>query len=68
MSKFVQHGFMWKCSKRIHRDFSTEGEALNVAVQLVERRPRDVQGAKCGVNVKARNRRNIMEAVQHFGG
>ena len=42
----------------IHRDFAAVGEALNVAVQLVKRRPRDVQGAKGRVDVKAGNRRN----------
>ena len=42
----------------IHRDFAAVGEALNVAVQLVKRRPRDVQGAKCRVDVKAGNRWN----------
>jgi hypothetical protein len=44
--------------ERIHRDFATVGEALNVAVQLVKRRPRAVQAAKCCVYVKARSRRN----------
>jgi hypothetical protein len=41
-----------------HRDFTTASKALNVAVQLVKRRPRDVQGAKCRVDVKAGNPRN----------
>jgi len=39
-------------------DFAAVGEALNVAVQLIKRRPRDVPRAKCRVDVKAGNRRN----------
>ena len=54
----VERRFMRECGNGIHRDFATVGEALNVAVQLVKRRPRDVQGAKCRVDVKAGNRRN----------
>ena len=49
----------------IHRDFAAVGEALNVAVQLVKRRPRDIQRTKCRVDVKAGNRRN--ESVLPLG-
>ena len=49
---------MWESGKRIHRDLATASEALNVAVQLIKRRPRDVQRAKCRVDVKAGNRRD----------
>ena len=55
MCDFVERGFMWESGKRIHRDFATVGEALKVAVQLMKRRPRDVQRAKCRVDVKAGN-------------
>ena len=55
MSQFVQRGLMWESGKRIHRDLATASEALNVAVQLIKRRPRDVQRAKCRVDVKAGN-------------
>ena len=54
----VKRGFMWQCAKRIHRDVATVGKALNAAVHLVKRRPRDVQGLKGRVDVKAGNRRN----------
>src|SRR5215469_9271731 len=46
VSALVEGGLMWESGNRIHRDFATVGEALNVAVQLVKRRPRDVQRAK----------------------
>ena len=49
---------MWESGKRIHRDLATASEALNVAVQLIKRRPRDVQRAKCRVDIKAGNRGN----------
>jgi hypothetical protein len=58
VGNLVERGFMWECSKGIYSDFASVGEALNVAVQLVKRRARDVQGTKCRVDVKARNRRN----------
>src|SRR5208283_4160002 len=54
----MERGFMWESGNGIHRDFATVGEALNVTVPLVKRRPRDVQGTKCRVDVKAGNRRN----------
>ena len=38
-------GFMWESSNGTHCDFTTASEALNVAVQLIKRRPRDVQRA-----------------------
>jgi len=65
VSALVEGGFMWESGNRIHRDFATVGEALNVTVQLVKRRPRDVQGRKCRVDVKAGNRRN--ESVLPLG-
>src|SRR5215472_14593573 len=46
---------MWESGNGIHCDFTTASEALNVAVQLIKRRPRDVQRAKCRVDVKAGN-------------
>src|SRR5215471_9803966 len=49
---------MWESGNGIHCDFTTASEALNVAVQLIKRRPRDVQRAKCRVDVKAWNRGN----------
>src|SRR5215469_4642837 len=49
---------MWESGNGIHRDFATMSETLNVAVQLVKRRARDVQRTKCRVDVKAWNRRN----------
>src|SRR6266513_5567949 len=49
---------MWESGNGIHRDFTTASEALNVAVQLVKRSPRNIQCAKCRVDFKARNRRN----------
>ena len=58
MGDLVEHRFVRECGKGIHRDFATVGEALNVAVYLVKRRARDVQRAKCRVDVKAGNRRN----------
>ena len=58
MSNLVERGFVREPGNRIHRDLATVCEALNVAVQLVKRHPRDVQSAKCRVDVKARNRRN----------
>ena len=58
VSQFVQRGLMWESGNGIHCDFTTASEALNVAVQLIKRRPRDVQRAKCRVDVKAGNRRD----------
>jgi hypothetical protein len=58
VGQFVQRRLMWESGDGIHRDLSAVGEALNVAVQLVKRRPRDVQRTKCRVDVKAGNRRN----------
>jgi hypothetical protein len=49
---------MWESGNRIHCDFTTASEALNVAIYFVKRGPRDVQGAKCRVDVKAGNRGN----------
>jgi hypothetical protein len=37
MGDLVQCGFVRECGKGIHGDFATVGEALNAAVQLVER-------------------------------
>src|SRR5262249_45843630 len=51
VSQFVQRGLMWESGNGIHCDFTTASEALNVAVQLIKRRPRDVQRAKCRVNI-----------------
>src|SRR5215469_4726710 len=58
VSQFVQRGLMWESGNGIHCDLTTASEALNVAVQLIKRRPRDVQRAKCRVDVKAGNRWN----------
>ena len=58
MSQFVQRGLMWESGNGIHCDFTTAGEALNVAIYFVKRGPRDVQRAKCRVDVEAGNRGN----------
>jgi hypothetical protein len=58
VSQFVQRGLMWESGNGIHCDFTTASEASNVAVQLIKRRPRDVQGGKSRVDVKAGNRGN----------
>src|SRR5215469_10701842 len=55
MGDLVERGFMRQRGKRIHCDFTTASEALNVAVQFVKRGPCDVQRAKCRVDVKAGN-------------
>src|SRR5262249_40606204 len=55
---FVERGFMRQRGKRIYRDFASTGKALNVAIYFVKRGPRDVQRAKCRVDVKAGNRGN----------
>ena len=61
----MERRFVWERGNGIHRDFAAVGEALNVAVQLVKRRPRDIQRTKCRVDVKAGNRRN--ESVLPLG-
>ena len=65
VSDLVECGFMWECSNRIYSDFATVRKALNVAIQLVERCARNVQGTKRHVDVKAGNRRNV--GVFSFG-
>src|SRR6516225_3171540 len=49
---------MWESGNGIHCDFTTASEALNVAIYFIKRGPRDVQRAKCRVNIKAGNRGN----------
>jgi len=61
----MERRFVWERGNGIHRDFAAVGEALNVALQLVKRRPRDIQRTKCRVDVKAGNRRN--ESVLPLG-
>ena len=41
VSDLVERGFMRESGKRIHRNLATEGEALNVAVQLIKWRTRE---------------------------
>ena len=59
MSDLVECGFMWERGKRIHGDFATVGEALNIAVHLLKRAACDVQRSERRVDVKAGNRRSI---------
>jgi len=59
VADLVECGFMWECSKGIYRDFAPVRKTLNVAIQFVERRARDVQCSERCADVKARNRRNV---------
>src|SRR5205807_2474218 len=59
VGQFVQRRLMWESGNGIYRDFTSVGEALNVAVQLVKRRASDVQSSESGVDVKAGNRRSV---------
>ena len=57
--EFVECGFAWECGDRTYSDFVSGRKALNVPVQLVKWRARDIQCAKRRVEVKAGNRWNI---------
>ena len=59
VAELMERRFVWERGKRIHRDFASVGEALNVAVHLLKWRACDVQRSKGGVDVKAGNRRSI---------
>src|SRR5258706_1097809 len=57
--KFVECGFVWECGERAYSDFVSGRKALNVPVQLVEWRARDIQCAERCVEVKAGCRWNV---------
>jgi hypothetical protein len=55
----MERRFVWERGKGTHRDFSTVGKALNVAIHFVERRAGDVQHTKRSIHVKTGNRRSV---------
>ena len=57
--KFVECGFVWECGERAYSDFVSGRKALNVPVQLVKWRARDIQCAERRVEIKAGCRWNV---------